>query len=124
MDFLNPPPIVFQIVWPILYTFLFFYFCNFLIDQKNLENNKTILFLFLFGIFLNILWIYIFFQLKLPNFPFLILILMILLGFFLLYFTYKNRFISWRQPLNFIMYLVYQIWLLYALLLLVTKNET
>jgi hypothetical protein len=46
------------------------------------------------------------------------------LGFFLLYFTYKNRFISWRQPLNFIMYLLYQIWLLYALLLLVTKNET
>lgn len=124
MDFLNPPPIVFQIVWPILYTFLFFYFCNFLIDQKNLENNKTILCLFLFGIFLNILWIYIFFQLKLPNFPFLILILMILLGFFLLYFTYKNRFISWRQILNFIMYIVYQIWLLYALLLLVTKNET
>lgn len=74
---LTPPPVVFKIVWSILYLMMFislFY----VISTKSEETKAFCYLAFLSQLFLNFSWSIVFFDFKNPKFAFYILILLIL----------------------------------------------
>ena len=123
MTTINIPPIVFQIVWPILYVSLLL-FIIFTYQQFPSKQRTITIYLFWSGIFLNLLWILLFFQYRQIEWSIFVLIVMILIGFSILRINCIDKSSNKRDVTNFIIYTVYTMWLIFALFLLTvnTKN--
>ena len=111
---MNVPPIVFKIVWPILYVFLILVICLFYAEPPQ-DKNLFIMIqvLFWIGILLNICWTPVFFYFKNRHLALFMLVTMIILGFLtLILFASSN--ISYKNIIS-ILYLIYLLWLCFAL---------
>lgn len=97
---LTPPPIVFMLVWPILYVCMF-------LAMFLAPHHKTRWFVFAGQLVLNILWQPLFFQQHRLGLSLLVLVILWLLNAFVLH-TFAAR--SW----SFYLYLPYVLWLTFA----------
>ena len=115
------PPIVFKIVWPILYLFLIIAISLFYAKPPS-DYNLYVLIQVLFwtGIVLNICWSPVFFYFKNRHLALFMLVTMIILGFLtlILFSTMNTRF----KNVISILYLIYIAWLCFALYIF-DKNE-
>jgi translocator protein len=68
---ITPPPIVFPIVWTVLYALLAYAFGRALIKHTN---NKELLMLFVFNLALNVVWCYLYFHERNPHYSFLFIV--------------------------------------------------
>jgi len=111
------PPIVFKIVWPILYTFLVIcaiLFIKFPTFNKNLQIWINIV--FWTGIVINLSWPLVYFNYKNLFISQILLILLVLLGFIsLLLFGYSDSKYKW---ICFSLFFIYFLWLCFALYLI------
>ena len=83
---LKIPPLVFKIIWPILYFLLFLSILCLYLEPKT--KIRTIqIWLFWFSIFFNLLWIFLYFFLTIEILAFIDLCIMILVLLFLLYYS-------------------------------------
>ena len=123
MTSINIPPLVFQIVWPVLYVSLVL-FILFTYQQFPSKQRTVTIYLFWGGIFLNLLWILLYFGYRQIQWSIFVLILMILIGLFILRINFIDQSSNKREITNFIIYTVYTMWLIFALFLLTvnTKN--
>lgn len=117
------PPLVYNIVWPILYCSLIFFIIS-IHKQKYLYTKSQLIFLFWVGIVLNLSWVVTYFQYD--NFlgSLFILTFMILISLVTLLFIPFRK--DWVMAINFLIYVLYSGWLTFALVLLITnqnKNE-
>lgn len=114
------PPIVFKIVWPFLYFFLFIcsiLFLKFPTSNKNLQLWINII--FWFGIFLNLSWLLIYFYYKNIYLSKIILLMLVLFAFLsLILFSLSNATYKW---IVFFLFLPYFLWLCFALFLIFTN---
>lgn len=96
---LNPPGYVFGIVWPILYTLMGFvgYF-----------NSKLIYKLFIFQLFLNAIWSWIFFYFQTPIFAFIDILILIFVNLIIQIRLFKFNYLFG------VLYLPYPCWLIFA----------
>jgi tryptophan-rich sensory protein len=107
------PPIVFSIVWPILYIFLFVAMVLFYVKPPT---NKTIFilwnFTFWIGILLNVLWTYFYFERKNQLLSYILFIFLILFAFTTNILTaLSNERYKW---VSFTLLLPYLLWLIFA----------
>ena len=100
---LAPPPIVFPIVWTILYLLM-----GIILLRIYKTNKKDQLFIFILQLFLNFLWVVLFFQAK---WFFVSFLLLILLDTIVLYLTLL---IKKTDQLSFYLLLPYMFWLYFA----------
>lgn len=110
---LTPPPIVFQIVWPILYILMFISLALYIISHESFETVAKDLGLWLFFIqfALNLSWSPVFFQFQRPCTALVILIaLLFVLGWTIYDFGNMN---VWSAYLL----LPYLLWSIFALYL-------
>ena len=96
---LNPPGYVFGIVWPILYT---------LIGFVSYFNSKLIYKLFLFQLFLNAIWSWIFFYFQMPIVAFIDIVVLIFVNLIIQIRLFKF------SKLFGVLYLPYSCWLIFA----------
>jgi tryptophan-rich sensory protein len=114
---LNPPPIVFRIVWPILYSLLVVVTILFYVYPST---NSTIMrateVFFWVGIALNLIWPTIFFRLQMKNLATVLSIVLLLLACItLVLFAMGDSSVRW---VNFALYSLYTGWLFFAVVLL------
>lgn len=107
------PPLVFQIIWPILYIFLFISMVLFYVKPPP---NKTIFviwnFTFWIGILLNGLWSYYYFQKKDIITSYILFLFLILLALStLILIGISDKAYQWA---SFALFLPYVLWLLFA----------
>jgi len=107
------PPIIFKIIWPILYFLLFLSILCLYLEPKTKIRTIQIWF-FWFSIFFNVLWIFLYFYLKKEFFAFLDLCIMIIVLLFLLYYSIPNKSSSKKMKFIFSVFLIYFIWLCIA----------
>ena len=100
-----PPSFVFPIVWTILYIILFFAFAN--VIQKH---DYITIGVFAINLLLNILWCYLYFELKNPVYAFICIIALLLTNFIILFRTIKLT----RDVYLVILFMPYTLWLLFA----------
>lgn len=114
------PPLVYNIVWPILYSSLIFFIIS-IHRQKYLYTKSQLTFLFWIGIVLNVSWIVTYFQYD--NFlgSLFILTFMILISLVTLLFIPFHK--DWVMAINFLIYVLYSGWLIFALVLLITNQN-
>lgn len=115
---LSPPPIVFQIVWPILYILMGIAFLRVLIKGKKGVFINRAVFYFIIQLALNLSWSFIFFNLNLYALSFLWIILIIIFVVLTIKEFYKvdkvaaMLLIPYLLWLIFASYLSFNIWLL------------
>lgn len=113
----NVPPIVFKIVWPILYSFLIIcviLFSLFPTSNKNLQLWINII--FWFGILMNLCWPPVYFYYKNILFSKILLILLVVFGLIsVILFSYSDSKYKW---IIFSLYFIYFLWLCFALYLI------
>ncbi len=114
------PPLVFQIVWPILYVLLFLSMVLFYIKPTS---SKTIILLwsitFWFGIVLNGLWYYYYFQQKNRTVSYVLFLFLILLAFATLVLSgLSSQQYRWA---TFALFLPYFLWLVFAFYYFITN---
>lgn len=107
------PPLVFQIIWPILYIFLFISMVLFYVKPPS---NKAIFilwnFTFWIGILLNGLWSYYYFQKKNRMVSYILFLFLILLALStLILIGISDKSYKWA---SFTLFLPYVLWLLFA----------
>jgi translocator protein len=101
---LNPPAIVFPIIWTILYLIMGY-------TYYKVDKSKVINIFYYLQLFVNLIWTIIFFKFKLYTFAYIWLILLITLVTTLLINYYKhNKKIAYSN-------IPYLLWLLFALYL-------
>ena len=116
------PPIVFKIIWPVLYILLIL----FIILTYRLPRTKIrtiIIYSFWIGILLNILWIILYWKLENKLFAFIDLILMVLISFYILYLSFPDKSSNKKSILNFFIYLIYTSWISFALFLTIYNKN-
>ena len=114
------PPIVFKIIWPILYILLFLSILFLSLEPKT--KIRTIqIGLFWSSIFLNLLWIFLYFYLKMELFAFIDLCIMIVVLLFLLYYSIPDKSSSKKMKFIFSVFFIYFLWLCIAFYLSITK---
>ena len=119
---LNIEPIVFRIVWPILYTLLAVYIFMIYYSFTSSDLKTVLIYLFWLSILLNIIWIYVYFRYDMYKTAYGLLIGMILLGIFI---VVKTLQLPDKKSIRIIIssfYAIYTLWLCFALFLL-TYNE-
>jgi tryptophan-rich sensory protein len=121
-EIINIPPVVFQIVWPILYVGLLIFII--LIGKQNSSDKRTIIQdLFWIGLLLNILWCIVYFYYRKILLSVFILCGMILIGLFILYYTRPTKNFNNKSIIfSFSIYTLYMLWLSFALYLLIVNN--
>jgi tryptophan-rich sensory protein len=117
---LKIPPIVFKIIWPILY-FLLFLSILFIYQLPNSKFKSTQIYLFWFSIFFNLLWIFLYFYLELKIIAFIDLCIMIILLIVLLFYSIPSKKSTLKVKFIFLSFLIYFFWLLVAFYLSVMK---
>lgn len=100
---LSIPPIVFPIVWSILYLFLGLTYNSF----RNKSDNIEIIKLYYLQLFVNLIWPLLFFSFKLRFFSILWIILLLALVSLLIKKLEKDRF-------SFYLLIPYLLWLIFA----------
>lgn len=119
---LKIPPIVFKIIWPILYVLLFISIVFLSLEPKT--KIRTIqIWLFWSSIFFNLLWIFLYFYLKMEILAFIDLCIMILVLLFLLYYSIPNKSSSKKMKFIFSIFILYFIWLCIAFYLSIVKEK-
>lgn len=117
---LEIPPVVFKIIWPILYFLLFLSILCLYLEPKT--KTRTIqIWLFWFSIFFNLLWIFLYFYLEKKFLAFLDLCIMIVLLSILLYYSIPNKSSSKKMKFIFSVFILYFIWLCIAFYLSILK---
>lgn len=112
------PPIVFKIVWPILYTFLLFFIIS-IYQQTKSKTQTRIIYTFWIGMALNILWILLYSEFKQKTLAFVDLILMVIVALYTLKLLYPPK-----SFFLFYGFLIYTLWIIFALLLtILNKNK-
>ncbi len=101
---LNPPNVVFPIIWPILYVLMIVSF-YLILGEKN---NKQAVQLFIGQLVLHILWCYLFFVKGLFMFAFLDIVLL-----FITVFVMIQKFSEIHKTAGYLQY-PYLLWLLFA----------
>lgn len=96
---LNPPGYVFGIVWPILYIFM---------GIAAYRNSKDIFNIFIFQLFFNMIWSWLFFYFQMTVVALIDIAVLIILNLIIL-FTLKNI-----DKLSFMLYVPYVAWLFFA----------
>lgn len=106
----TPKPIVFGIVWPVLYTLMF---CSFfiVISKESGFIKKLSLFIFFIQLFLNIIWSPVFFVFQKIKDAFVIAVLMTIFAGITALLFYK------LAPFAGILLIPYVIWLVFACIL-------
>ena len=115
--YLKLPPIVFRIVWPILYSLLIVVTTLFYIfpSTDSALMRATEIF-FWVGIALNLIWPTIFFRLQMKNVATILSFVLLLLACItLVLFAMGDSFMRW---VNFTLYFLYTGWLFFATVLL------
>jgi tryptophan-rich sensory protein len=105
---LTPPPIVFRIVWPLLYTSMFISLIIYILSYRNNWWISNGFIFFTIQLLLNVLWPYLYFNLNQYCLSFILILLLIMSVITTMYFFYQVNKIS-----SFIL-LPYLIWLLFA----------
>ena len=120
-EIINVPPLAFKIIWPILYTGLLLFI---LLIQKEYpsKDRKIVIDLFWIGILLNILWCIVYFYYRKLIISIIILSSMIIIGGFVLYFCRPTKSSSKKLNVAFSIYTIYTLWLVFALVILITNN--
>ena len=114
------PPIVFKIIWPIIYFLLFISIICLYLEPKT--KIRTIqIWLFWGSIFFNLLWIFFYFYLKIEILAFIDLCIMILLLLFLLYYSIPDKSSSKKMKFIFSVFFIYFLWLCIAFYLSIVK---
>lgn len=104
---LTPPPIVFQIVWPVLYVLMAISFIRYLRRGGKALGTG----IFIFQLVLNGLWVYLFFSLSSPLFAMIDLIVLFVA-------VTTTTYLFWKvDPVAGILLLPYLLWLSFALYL-------
>ena len=119
---INVKPIVFQIVWPFLYILLAAYIFTIYYFFSSSSLKTILIYLFWIGILLNIVWIFIYFRYNMFKTAYTLLITMILLGIFI---VIKTFYLDGHKAIRILMaffYLIYTLWLCFALFLLTYNN--
>ncbi|MDD3391934.1 MAG: tryptophan-rich sensory protein [Bacilli bacterium] len=121
--FLNPPSIVFPIVWSILYTLMgigiAMIFSTNDISKKNDNNKKSALLIYFIQLLFNIIWPVLFFNFHLYFFSFIwIILLLILIVVMIVKFYQINKTAAFLQ----IPYLVWVIFASYLNLMIAILN--
>lgn len=116
------PPIVFQIIWPILYILLFV-FILFTYRQPRTKIRTILIYSFWIGILLNILWIILYWKLENKLYAFLDLIVMVLLSFYILYLSFPDKSSNKKSIFNFFIYFIYTSWISFALFLTIYNKN-
>lgn len=110
---ITPPPVVFPLVWSMLYMMIAIAFGRSLIHSRY---NVSIL--FMINLLLNVIWCYFYFGLQSPSkaFPYIILIWISIVALMLLQF---------RDSISVLLIVPYFIWITFALVLnlISTKKE-
>lgn len=115
-------PIVFKIVWPILYTLLLL-FILFTYTQPKTKTRTIIIWTFWTSIALNILWIFLYWKLKKPFLAILDLIAMIITALYILYLSFPDKSSNKKSIFNFIVFVLYSLWLCFALILTILNKK-
>jgi tryptophan-rich sensory protein len=111
----NPPPIVFMVVWPVLYTFMGLALGTLWSIKKALKFKALVLFFLQLGF--NLLWPYIFFKQREISFAFMLLLaLWATLTFTQVFYFFNARRAFWLLTpywlwINFALYLNYFIFM-------------
>ena len=116
---LTPPPIVFPIVWSILYLLLGLSAVFYLKGHTLLPNLASYIAPYEAQMLLNFAWSVVFFGLQKPKISLIIIFAMIGLTAYLLWISRKNRLAFWTL-------LPYFVWILFAMYLnfyIVIKNR-
>ena len=96
---LNPPSYVFGIVWPILYIFMM---------VSAFLTHKKIFSLFIFQLFFNAIWSWLFFRFQMPLVALLDIYLLIVINIYILNLMYKEN------KLAFFLFVPYVLWISFA----------
>ena len=96
---LNPPSYVFGIVWPILYIFML---------VSAFLAHKKIFSLFIFQLFFNAIWSWLFFRFQMPLVALLDIYLLIVINIYILNLMYKEN------KLAFFLFVPYVLWISFA----------
>ena len=96
---LNPPSYVFGIVWPILYIFMM---------VSAFLTHKKIFSLFIFQLFFNAIWSWLFFRFQMPLVALLDIYLLIVINIYILNLMYKE------SKLAFFLFVPYVLWISFA----------
>lgn len=121
-DKIKIPPIIFKIVWPILYILLLL-FIIFTYRQPPTKLRTIIIYCFWIGILLNILWIILYWKLENKLFALIDLILMVLISFYILYLSFPDKSSNKKSIFNFFIYLLYTSWISFALFLTIYNKN-
>lgn len=121
-DKIKIPPIVFKIIWPILYILLLL-FIIFTYRQPRTKIRTILIYSFWIGILLNILWIILYWKLENKLFAFIDLILMVLISFYILYLSFPDKSSNKKSIFNFFIYLLYTSWISFALFLTIYNKN-
>ena len=114
------PPILFKIIWPILY-FLLLLSILFLYQFPRKKKETIQIILFWVSLFLNFFWIFLYFYLKNEILSFIDLCLMIFVLIILLFYSYPGKTLSIQKKFIFYVFLVYFFWLCFAFYLSIIK---
>ena len=113
MNKLSPPPIVFKIVWPILYAFLIlFVILLYVFPPEAKEIFVALQLSFWIGILCNFLWSPLYFRFKLKKFCTWLLLFMVGLAVVTLILVIVSD--SDAKWVNFFLFLSYTLWLGFA----------
>ena len=105
---LTPAPIIFRIVWPILYTSMFISMLIYILSYQNRWWISNGFIFFIIQLLLNLSWPYLYFNLNRYCLSFILILLLIISVIITMYFFYRVNKIS------SLILLPYLIWLLFA----------
>ena len=109
--FLSPPPVIFPVVWTILYALMGYGAAKIYTANSNSGYKKSALIFFAIQLFINFCWCFIFFSLRMFGTACLwLVVLIICVAGMMITFHRVNKFASYIQ-------IPYLIWLLFALYL-------
>lgn len=110
-------PIIFRIVWTILYLYLLFFIIR-IYQQPRSKNRTKLIVAFWIMIFFNIMWNVLYWKLKQKLLALIDLVLMIVVSLYILILLYPLK-----KHVLFYGYMIYTLWICFALFLtLFNKN--
>lgn len=108
---INPPAMVFQIVWPILYILMGIAAYRIYMKNKSGVNDNGAYFYYLIQLVLNLLWPFVFFTFRLYGVSFVLIVILLILVILTAYKFYKV------DKLAGYLMIPYIVWLLFASIL-------
>ena len=110
-------PNIFRIVWTILYIYLLFFIIR-IYQQPRTKTRTKLIIAFWIMIFFNIMWNVLYWKLKQKILALIDLILMIVVSFYIVKLLYPPK-----QNVLFYGYLIYTLWICFALFLTIFNKN-